>query len=120
MRRGSLKLRSSFAFDSVLCAMRSCQIRDDRVVNSLRDTGAPKQAIEGILIQKIEGSHHDIGWQVLAILPDADAFHSGRVRGFDTVFGVFHNDAVRGSHSQFAGRDEEHFRVRLTPMNIIS
>jgi len=89
-------------------------------VNSLLHTAGPEQAIEGGLIEKVERTHHNVCRQVLAILAHADAFHSGGVCGFDTVLGVFNNDAMLGRDIQFGGGDEEHFWIRLAPVHIIS
>ena len=93
---------------------------DDRAVNSLLHTAVPEQAIEGALIKKVERTHYNVCRQALAILAHADAFHSGGARGFDAVPGVFNNDAMLGRDIQFRGGDEEHFRVGLAPVHIIS
>ena len=63
---------------------------------------------------------HHICRQKLAILAHDDAFHPGGAGGFDAVLRVFYNDAVLGCDTQFGGGDEEHFRVRLTPVYIFS
>lgn len=89
-------------------------------MNLMRNTTDPEQAIEGILIQKVERSHHNIGRQMLAVLTHADAFHPGGSRRFDAVLGVFYNDAMFERDTQFVGRGKEHFRVRLTPVYIVS
>jgi hypothetical protein len=90
------------------------------VVNLLLHTAVPEQAIEGVFIQKVERSHQNISRQMLAILAHADAFHSGGPRGLDAVLGVFYNDATLRRDTQFGGRDQEHLRVRLTPVYIVS
>jgi len=65
-------------------------------VNSRVHTAVPEQPIVGLLVQKVERSHHDISGQMLVIPADADAFHSGRTRGFDAVRGIFYDDAMLG------------------------
>jgi hypothetical protein len=114
MRRGSF-VRRTAALGSAFCLF-----REDRVVNSLRHTAVPEQAIEGPLIQKVERSHHNISRQMLAILAHADAFHPGGTRSIDTVLGIFYNDATLGRDAQFGAGDQEHFRVRLTSVYIFS
>jgi hypothetical protein len=57
---------------------------------------------------------------MLAILVHADTFHSGGAGGFDAVLRVFYNDAMLGRDTQFGGGDEEHFRVRLASVYILS
>jgi len=64
--------------------------------------------------------HHNISRQMLGILGHAYAFHSGGPRGFDAVLRVFYDDAVLGRDTQFGGGNEEHFRVRLAPVYIVS
>ena len=93
---------------------------DDRVVNSLLHTAVPEQAIEGVLIKKVERTHYNVCRQALAILAHADAFHSGGARSFDAVLGIFYNDAMRRRDTQPGGGEEEHFRVRLTSVYIFS
>jgi hypothetical protein len=90
------------------------------LVNSSLHTAVPEQAIEGVFIHKVKRSNHEISRQMCAILADADAFHSGGARGFDTVLGVFHNDAMLGRATQSCSRDQEHIGVRLTPAYILS
>jgi hypothetical protein len=38
----------------------------------------------------------------------------------DAVLGLFHNDAMLGGDTQFRGRDQEHFQIRLPPVYILS
>jgi len=113
MRRGFV--RRTAALGSAFCPF-----REDRVVNSLRHTAVPEQAIEGLLIQKVERSHHNTSRQVLAILANADAFHSCGTRSFDAVLGIFYNIAMLGRDTQFGSGDQEHFRVSLTSVHIFS
>jgi len=40
--------------------------------------------------------------------------------GFDAVLGVFYNNAMFWRDSQFGRRNQEHFRVRLAPVYIVS
>src|SRR5208282_2108971 len=79
-----------------------------------------QQSVEDIRIQELERSHHHICRHKLAILAHADAFHPGGTGGFDAVLRVFYNDAMLGRDTQFGGGDEEHFRVRLAPVYIVS
>jgi len=57
---------------------------------------------------------------MLGILAHTDAFHSRGPGCFDAVQRVFYNDAMLGCDTQFGGGDEEHFRVRLTSVYILS
>lgn len=60
----------------------------------------------------------EVGGQGFAFARYADAFHAGSAGGFDSVQGVFDDDAVTRWDVEFGGGDQEDFRVGLAAVNV--